>query len=124
MLISLVDRMNIGLFSLLGIFGVALGPLVGRVTDHLPAWHAAILGTLGYTLSQSIQVGAGGISFAAFAIACVGLDVFRQLQQVSLTSRVIALDPSASARLNAVVILSVFLGQVMGKSPYFLDIFG
>jgi hypothetical protein len=110
------SRLEIGLFALLGILGVGLGPLVGRVTDRLPAWHAALLGTAGYAASQAIQVGWGGRSFAALAVACVGLDVFRQLQQVSLTSRVLGLEPTARARLNAVVILSIFLGQVMGAS--------
>jgi hypothetical protein len=109
--------MNIGLFGLFGILGVALGPLIGRVTDRLPPWHAALLGTLGYAASQAIQVGAGGFNFAALSVACVGLDVFRQLQQVALTSRVIGLEPGARARLNAVVILSIFLGQVMGMLP-------
>lgn len=116
--------LQIGLFGLLATLGVLVGPFVGRVTDVMHPWKAALLGTIGYAASQGIQLGAGGIHLAAVAIACIGLDVFRQLQQVSLTRAALELDPSARGRLNTVVILSIFLGQVVGTrlgTKIFLD---
>ncbi|TCD65169.1 hypothetical protein EIP91_003025 [Steccherinum ochraceum] len=67
-------------------------------------------------LFHAIQTGAGGINIAAVIIVCFGIDVFRQMQQVSLTSSVFGLELGARARLNAVVLISIFIGQVMGTS--------
>ncbi|TFY52072.1 hypothetical protein EVJ58_g10214 [Rhodofomes roseus] len=57
--------------------------------------------------------GRDGINIAAVVFVCIGLDVFRQMVQVSLTSSVFGLDASARSRLNAVLLLSLFMGQVM-----------
>ncbi|EIN12181.1 hypothetical protein PUNSTDRAFT_33882, partial [Punctularia strigosozonata HHB-11173 SS5] len=106
----------IGLFGLIGMFGVAMGPVVGRTIDRLVPWYATLCATCALTLFQAVQTGAGGIDIAAVVIACLGLDVFRQMQQISLTTRVFGLDEKARARLNAVMILSLFIGQVMGTA--------
>lgn len=70
--------------------------------------------------SQAVQIGAGGINIAAVIIACIGLDLFRQMAQISLTSAVYAIDEKARARLNAVLIISIFIGQVMGTSLHYV----
>ncbi|KAK0430727.1 major facilitator superfamily domain-containing protein [Armillaria borealis] len=122
----------IGLFGLVGMFGVAMGPLIGRTIDKLIPWYASLIAIIGMALFQAIQVGAGGINIAAVIIATFGLDVFRQMLQVSLATSIFSIAPEARARLNAVYILSVslctsvclssyswrqlFIGQVMGTS--------
>ncbi|KAH9948293.1 major facilitator superfamily domain-containing protein [Amylocystis lapponica] len=106
----------IGLFGLVGMFGVAMAPLVGRVIDGLVPWFATFIAILFLLVFQAIQVGAGGVNIAAVVIVCFGLDVFRQMAQVSLTSAVFSIDANARARLNAVMLLSLFIGQVMGTS--------
>ncbi|KAJ8521689.1 hypothetical protein ONZ45_g1642 [Pleurotus djamor] len=106
----------IGLFGLIGMFGVAVGPLVGRLIDRLVPWYATLIAMLALTCFQSIQVGAGGINIAAVIITCLGLDLFRQMQQVSLSTAIFGILPEARARLNAVFILSLFIGQVMGTA--------
>jgi len=68
--------------------GVAMGPPVGRFIDHLVPWYAALIATSMMVIFQAIQTGAGGINIAAVIVACFGLDIFRQMQQVSLTSSV------------------------------------
>ena len=95
--------------------GVAMSPVVGHFVDRLVPWYATLIAILANTVFQAVQTGAGGIHIAAVVIACLGLDVFRQMQQVSLTTAVYGIDPAARARLNAVVIISIFLGQVMGS---------
>ena len=82
------SRLVIGLFGLVGMIGVTLGPLVGRGIDNLVPWYASIFAILMIILSQSIQTGAGGINVAAVVIATIGLDVFSQMVQVSLTTAV------------------------------------
>ncbi|KAI0688975.1 major facilitator superfamily domain-containing protein [Cytidiella melzeri] len=106
----------IGLFGLVGVLGVFTAPLVGRTIDHLVPWFATVIATVGLILFQAIQTGAGGINIAAVVIVCFGLDVFRQYQQVSLTTAVFGIEASARSRLNAVVWLSVFVGQIMGTA--------
>ncbi|KAF4600497.1 hypothetical protein EYR38_005126 [Pleurotus pulmonarius] len=106
----------IGLFGLIGMWGVAMGPLVGRLIDRLVPWYATLAALLALICVQSIQVGAGGIHVAAVIVTCLGLDLFRQMQQVSLSTAIFGILPEARARLNAVFILSLFIGQVMGTA--------
>lgn len=80
----------IGLFGLVGMLGVVLGPLVGRLVDHLVPWHASIISVVLLGAFQVIQVGAGGIHISAVIIVAFALDVFRRMLQVSLTTSVFA----------------------------------
>lgn len=81
-------RLVIGLFGLLAMLGVATGPFIGRLIDRLAPWYASLISTALLAIFQAVQTGAGGINVAAVIIACFGLDLFRQTQQVSLTSAV------------------------------------
>ena len=81
-------RLDIGLFGLVGMLGVCTGPLVGRLIDRLVPWYATLVATFIQIMFQAIQTGAGGINISAVVIACFGLDVGRQMQQVSLTTAV------------------------------------
>ena len=81
-------RLVIGLFGLIGMVGVTLGPFVGRGIDNLVPWYASLFAILMIILFQSIQTGAGDINVAAIVIATIGLDVFSQMIQVSLTTAV------------------------------------
>ena len=82
------SRLVIGLFGLIGMVGVALGPFVGRGIDSLVPWYASLFAILMIILFQSIQTGAGDINVAAVVIATIGLDVFSQMIQVSLTTAI------------------------------------
>lgn len=97
----------IGLFGLVGMFGVFMAPVVGRVVDHVVPWMATVIATIALMVFQAIQTGAGGINIAAVIIVCFGIDVFRQMQQVSLTTAVLGIDPKARSRLNSVILVSV-----------------
>ncbi|PAV16827.1 MFS general substrate transporter [Pyrrhoderma noxium] len=110
------DTLQIGLFGLIGIMGVATGPFLGRLIDHLIPWYTALLATLLQLVFQAVQTGAGGIHISAVILACFGLDVGRQIQQVSMTTVVYNISSSSRARMNAVLIIWIFIGQVMGTS--------
>ncbi|KAJ7505896.1 major facilitator superfamily domain-containing protein [Mycena galericulata] len=110
------STLTIGLFGLVGIFGVACGPLVGRAIDRLIPWYASLVSVLALLCFQAIQVGAGDLNVAAVVVAIMGLDVFRQMLQMSLATSVFSISSSARARLNAVFVLSLFIGQLMGTA--------
>ena len=86
---------------------VFAAPLIGRAVDKLVPWLATVVATIGLLVFQAVQTGAGGIHIAAVIIVCFGIDVFRQMQQVSLTSAVFGIDATARSRLNAIVLISV-----------------
>ncbi|KAI0312615.1 major facilitator superfamily domain-containing protein [Amylostereum chailletii] len=106
----------IGLFGLIGMAGVSTSPFTGRLIDRLVPWYATLMGCVGLLCVQAIYVGAAGINVGAVVVVTVGLDVLRQMQQVSLTTAVYAISVSARSRLNAVLILAIFIGQVMGTA--------
>ena len=86
---------------------MCMAPLIGRFIDKLVPWYATLLGILALTVVHVVQTAAVGLHVAVVVFICIGIDVFRQLQTVSLTSAVLGLEPSARSRLNAVLILSV-----------------
>lgn len=88
-------------------FGVFAAPFIGRVVDNVVPWMATVVATIALILFQAIQTGAGGVNIAAVIIVCFGIDVFRQMQQVSLTTAVFGMDPKARSRLNSVILISV-----------------
>jgi hypothetical protein len=83
----------IGLFGLVGMLGVATGPLIARSTEGMVPWYASLISVVAMTAIQVIQVAAGGIHISAVVIVAFGLDVFRQMLQVSLSTAVFRYHP-------------------------------
>ncbi|KZV94828.1 MFS general substrate transporter [Exidia glandulosa HHB12029] len=106
--------LQIGLFGLVGILGVCTAPFVGRLIDKYVPWLLALAAILSMMVFQAIQVGAGGISVAAVIIVIFGLDVGRQMQQISCATMIYSISSEARARLNSVFIIWLFIGQVVG----------
>ncbi|KAG6379271.1 major facilitator superfamily domain-containing protein [Boletus reticuloceps] len=100
------STLDIGLFGLVGMLGVLVGPVMGRLIDNLIPWYATLVATSALLVFQSVQTAAGGINVSAIVIACFGLDVARQMQQVSLSTAVFSISTAARSRLNAILILS------------------
>lgn len=59
---------------------------MGRIIDRIAPWHVALAATLSQIAFQVIQTAAGGVKVAAVIVACFGLDVARQTQQISLAT--------------------------------------
>ncbi|KAF8133308.1 major facilitator superfamily domain-containing protein [Boletus edulis] len=110
------STISIGLFGFLGILGVVVVPLMGRVIDRMDPWHVTMVATLFLIIFQAVQTAAGGVEVAAVIIVSFGLDVARQTQQVSLATLVFRISEMARSRLNSLLLLAVFLGQVTGTS--------
>ncbi|KAJ7143675.1 major facilitator superfamily domain-containing protein [Mycena epipterygia] len=106
----------IGLFGLVGMAGVAMSPVAGRLVDGLVPWMATLVALLLVLISQVIQTFAGELSVAAVVIATIMLDIGIQSSQVSVLAGIFSIAPEARSRMNALLILSNFLGQVMGTA--------
>ncbi|KAK7033810.1 MFS DHA1 protein [Favolaschia claudopus] len=106
----------IGLFGLLGIAGIAMSPIIGRLVDGFVPWTASLVAISLVLASQIIQTFGGPINVGAIVVAAILLDLGAQATQVSLTTTIFGLAPEARARLNTLLVLSIFLGQVMGTA--------
>ena len=87
--------------------GVAGAPIIGRIVDRVVPWFAAVISIIASLVFYGIQLVAGGVNIAAVVIVTIGIDLFRQTQQVSLTTSVFGLDAGARSRMNAVMIIAV-----------------
>lgn len=58
-------RLKIGLFALVGIFGVSFAPLAGRAIDMMVPWTATAIGLVLVIVSLTIYTAAAGISIVA-----------------------------------------------------------
>ena len=87
--------------------GVLSAPLTGRLIDRLIPWLAAVIATIGLLIFAVIQTGAGGVNIAAVVIVCFGIDVFRQMQQVALSTAVFGIEAKARSRLNSILLITV-----------------
>ena len=94
-----------------------MAPLVGRIVDGVVPWYACLFATFACVAFHAIQTGAGGLTIAAVVIDCFGIDVFRQMQQVSLTTAVLGIEPSARSRLNSIVIIFVRIRTLPLATP-------
>ncbi|KAJ7745539.1 MFS superfamily [Mycena maculata] len=106
------STLDIGLFGLVGMLGVLLGPLMGRLIDLLVLWYSTLIAILLLGVFNIIQMGAGGLSIAAVLVVAFALNLFRQLLQASLATTVLSISDEARGRLNALNVLAIFLGQV------------
>lgn len=81
-------RLVIGLFGLVGLVGIAIGPLIGRFVQKLVPWYAVLIASFGLMITQTIYTAAAKLSVAAVVVVCIALGAFIDMQQVALSTRV------------------------------------
>jgi hypothetical protein len=89
-----------------------MSPFVGRVVDRMEPWYATLIASSVCLAVYALQTAAAGLNVAVVIIVCFGMDIFRQTQQVSISTKVLGLDPLARSRLNAVLIIAVSIRLV------------
>ncbi|KAL8690450.1 MAG: hypothetical protein Q9218_004104 [Villophora microphyllina] len=107
----------IGLFALIGIAAMFLGPLYSHnVTDRFIPLFSVILGLSICLTGTIIGTYTGSFSVAGPIIQAFALDFGIQTSQIANRSAIYAILPQARNRVNTAYMLSAFCGQLTGTA--------
>jgi predicted MFS family arabinose efflux permease len=104
-----------GAFGLAGAAGALAASLVGRLSDRVSAQRTAALGIVAALLGFGCLALLGS-SVAGLVVGVIVLDFGVQCAHVSNQARVFALDEAARGRINAVYMVTVFVGGALGST--------
>lgn len=103
-----------GLFGVVGLAGVLVAPVAGRMADRRGPWPVALAGVMlvlpGWA-ALALVPGLPGI-----ALSVVILDAGIQASMIANQTAVFALDPAARSRINTVFITGLFAGGAVGSA--------
>ncbi|MHB1333839.1 MAG: MFS transporter [Sulfuriferula sp.] len=104
-----------GMFGLIGVTGALVAPLAGRLADRVAA---SVLngGALLLILLAFLLMGLNGATLLGLALGVVLLDAGVQASHLSNQTRIYALHPDLRNRLNAVYMVTYFLGGAAGSA--------
>ncbi len=102
-----------GLFGVVGLAGVLLAPIAGRLADRHGAWPVGLAGVLIVLPGWAILGLVPGL--AGIGIGVIVLDAGVQTTLIANQAAVFALDRAAQSRLNTVFVAGIFLGGPLGS---------
>lgn len=102
-----------GLFGAIGLTGVVVAPIVGRLTGRLRARTLNAAGLLAIIAGFAL-FWAGHRSLIILAVGVVALDAGVQASHLTNQHVVFGLDPAARNRINAVYMVTYFIGGAIG----------
>lgn len=102
-----------GMFGIIGVTGVAVAPLVGRLTGRV---RTAVLNGAGMlaTVASFLLFWAGRASLIALAAGVVALDAGVQGSHLTNQSVIFGLAPDERNRVNAIYMVTYFAGGALG----------
>ncbi len=107
----------IGLFGLIGLAGMLLGPLYAKLfIEKMAPWYAVIFGELVNLIGVIIGTYVGTHSVAGPVIEAFTLDAGLQITQIANRQAIYAVAPKGRNRVNTAFMLMTFLGQLTGTS--------
>jgi predicted MFS family arabinose efflux permease len=107
----------IGLFALIGLAAMFLGPLYAKyiVQPHAP-WFSVVIGTVVNMIGIMIGTYTGTHTIVGPIIQAFGLDASMQLTQIANRAAIYSIEPTGRNRVNTAFMLMGFLGQLTGTS--------
>jgi predicted MFS family arabinose efflux permease len=102
-----------GLFGVIGVTGVAAAPIVGRLSGKVRPTHINVAG-LSLILLGFAVFGVFPTSLIALALGVVLLDAGVQASHLANQTIVFGLNPALRNRINAVYMVSYFVGGALG----------
>ncbi len=102
-----------GFFGVIGLTGVAVAPIVGRLTGRVRAPTLNAAGLLAVIAGFAL-FWAGQRSLTVLALGVVALDAGVQGSHLTNQHVVFGLDPAARNRINAVYMVTYFIGGAIG----------
>ncbi|EKD15814.1 major facilitator superfamily transporter [Drepanopeziza brunnea f. sp. 'multigermtubi' MB_m1] len=107
----------IGLFALIGIGAVCLGPIYSRaVIDKFVPVFSVVLGLLYCLAGTIIGTYTGKFTVAGPIIQAFAIDFGLQSSQIANRSAIYAIEPKARNRVNTAYMVCVFCGQLTGTA--------
>jgi len=107
----------IGLFGLIGLAGMLLGPLFARkFIDRFVPIVSVILGEFLNLIGIVVGTYTGLITVAGPVIQALALDAGLIFTQIANRSSIYAVEPTGRNRVNTAFMVCTFFGQIMGTS--------
>ena len=104
---------SIGLFGFLGMAGVLVSPVFGRLADkYNPARNQ--LFTASFFIVSILLIQFFPYSLAAFIITTILLDIGQQSTQITSLAQIYTLDETAHSRINTMFMTITFIGGAFG----------
>lgn len=111
------DSLVIGLFALIGIGAICLGPFYSRaVIDRFVPIFSVVLGLSYCLIGTIIGTYIGKFTVAGPIIQAFAIDLGLQTSQIANRSAIYAIEPKARNRVNTAYMVSVFCGQLTGTA--------
>jgi predicted MFS family arabinose efflux permease len=104
-----------GAFGLVGVVGALASSAVGRLNDRGRPGRTVGIGLAVAALAWGVFL-VGGQALTGLVVGVVLLDLGAQASHVSNQARIFALEPTAHGRVNAVYMVSCFVGAALGSS--------
>lgn len=103
-----------GLFGVVGLAGVLVAPLAGRMADRRGSWLVALVGVL------LVVPGWAALAFVpgllGIGVGVVVLDAGIQATLIANQAEIFALEPGARSRVNTVFVTGIFFGGALGSA--------
>lgn len=111
------STLAIGLFALIGIAAMCLGPVYAKVfIDKFVPAMSVFVGLIIDLIGVCIGTYIGTTTVAGPIIQALGLDAGMQITQIANRSSIYAVEPKGRNRVNTAFMVMTFLGQITGTS--------
>jgi predicted MFS family arabinose efflux permease len=104
-----------GLFGALGVTGVLIAPLAGRLAMRVPPVRVNV-GALAFGALAFAVLAASPGSIAGIGVGVVLLDAGSQANMLANQTVIYGLSPAERSRINAIYMVSYFLGGALGTA--------